>query len=99
MIPQARLGLGFGGEARECIYERAVFGRFIVEKLTDPADGPKWEGNNIENEDKWKCNDPPECLEEISHVVLCCRCRWGMEGEHPSVSMGSGLSLVQWKGC
>src|SRR5512146_1094278 len=71
MLPETRTRLCFCSQAGECIDQRPVFRRFLIEELVEPACGSEWESNNIEKKNEWKCDDPPECFEEITHVCQC----------------------------
>src|SRR5512138_2080758 len=78
VFPQAGARFRFRREARERIQQRTVFRWLLVEKAAQAADSSKWQGNDIEKENKWKGNDPPECFEEFSHVCSC-RPQWGLQ--------------------
>src|SRR5687768_7421032 len=70
MFPQAGARLCLRCQARKGIDQRTVFWRLLIKEGSDPAQRADGKGKDVKDKDKWKCNDPPQCLEKFSHLCL-----------------------------
>jgi hypothetical protein len=75
VLPEACTGFSLRGEARKGVNQWAIFREILIEKLAELTNDAKWESEDIEEQNKWKCDDPPKCFKEFSHFRQS-RLRW-----------------------
>ena len=72
MIPQAGAGLFLGGQTGEGVHQGTIFLKVLVQELGGFARQAKGKGEEIKDQDKWKCNDPPKGSEKSTHLDRLC---------------------------